>query len=455
MRTDLPGRLSLASLTIFSLPMVLIQTIEIGGRVYLPVFFSTTVGLSLAATGVLLLVVRLFDTAIDPFIAWASDQFPTRFGMRRPWIAASVPFVMLGTLGVFFAAPGASILTVGGAYLLLHLGYTMLATPHGGWALEIGRDANERIRVIGAKQWFAVTGMIALLLLTAGLERGFGLGRREQTAAIGLVVLILSPLCAVLILRYIREPTAVPMRVAKRLNPIRLFARIFATPRVGRILLLYLFLGLGDAAAAGTFLFFTESALQLRGWGSTLLLIQPAMAFIALPFWGAVSQRIGKARVLALVYGWQMLIAPLALLLPVGELAPAIAYLVARNAFSTVDYMLLRTMVADDAAAEAASGARNGASYYAAVNITLRIAMGLGAAAPLWLMAGAHFTASAPVVPAGAVDWMIRAGHALPSAVGALLGLLVLLYGSRFAGVGVSSPLPDPRIDRGWRGVSP
>jgi Na+/melibiose symporter-like transporter len=115
MRTDLPGRLSLASLTIFSLPMVLIQAIEIGGRVFLPVFFSTTVGLSLAVTGTLLLAVRLFDTAIDPFIAWASDQFPTRLGLRRPWIASSVPLVMLGTLGVFFAAPGSSILAVTGS----------------------------------------------------------------------------------------------------------------------------------------------------------------------------------------------------------------------------------------------------------------------------------------------------------------------------------------------------
>src|SRR5262249_42223553 len=154
MRTDSPGRLGITALAIFSLPMVLIQAIEIGWRIYLPAFLAATVGLPLAAIGTLLLSVRLFDSLIDPFVAWASDQFPTRFGLRRPWMAASVPLVMLGTTGVFFAAPGTSMVAVAASCLVLHLGYTMLGTPHGGWALEIARDANERIRVMGAKQWF-------------------------------------------------------------------------------------------------------------------------------------------------------------------------------------------------------------------------------------------------------------------------------------------------------------
>lgn len=430
MRSDTPGRLGFAALAIFSLPMVLIQTIEIGWRVYLPAFFATAIGLPLAAIGTLLLAVRLFDSAIDPVIAWASDQYPTRYGQRRPWIAASAPLIMLGALGVFFAAPGTSIAAVALPCLLLHLGYTMLATPHGGWALEIARDAKERIRVTSAKQWFAVAGMIATLLFTAWLERGLGLGRRGQTAAIGAILLILAPLCAILVVRHIREPA--PARATRPVNPLRLFARILRADRVGTILLLYLFLGLGDAAGAATFLFFTESALQLSGWGSSLLLVQPIMAFIALPFWGWASQRIDKSRVLALVYGWQLLVVPLALLLPAHDLPLAILYLIARNAFAGVDYMLLRAMVADGAAAdEAATGARNGASYYAAVNITLRIAMGVGAALPLWVLAHAGFAAGVGTAPAAGIGWTIRACHALPATIGALIGLLVLLHAER------------------------
>jgi GPH family glycoside/pentoside/hexuronide:cation symporter len=427
MRTDMPVRLGFAALTIFSLPMVLIQAIEIGWRVYLPAFFTTSVGLPLAAVGTLLLCVRLFDSIIDPFVAWASDQFPTRYGLRRPWIAASVPLVMIGALGVFFAAPGSSMVAVAVPCILLHLGYTMLCTPHGGWALEIAGNANERIRVMGAKQWFAVVGMIAILLFTAWLERGLGLGRREQTAAIGAVVLVLSPLSALLVVRYIREPAAVAARAKRVTDPVRAFIKIFLADRVGMILLLYLFLGLGDAAAATTFLFFTESALQLKGWGSALLLIQPMMAFVALPIWGHLSQRTDKGRVLALVYGWQLLTAPLALLLPAGNLGLAAAYLIARSAFSGVDYMLLRAMVADGAADGAAPGERNGATYYAAVNITLRIAMGVGAAVPLWLMAAAGFAEGA-AVPGEDIGWTIRASYALPATIGALLSLLVLLH---------------------------
>jgi Na+/melibiose symporter-like transporter len=411
--------------------MVLVSAIEIAWRVYLPAFFVTTVGLPLAAIGTLLLCVRLFDSAIDPFIAWASDQFPTRYGLRRPWVAASVPLMMIGAVGIFFAAPGTSMVAIAASCLLLHLGYTMLATPHGGWALEIAGNPAERIRVMGAKQWFAVAGMIGLLLLTASLERGFGLGRREQAAAIGLIVLILSPLSALLILRCIREPHADAPPGPRLVNPLSLFLTILLSERVRPVLLLYIFAGLGDAAAATTFLFFIESALQLKGWGSSLLLVPPVITLFALPVWSRLSQRIGKQSMLLIVYGWQLAVIPLAFLLPAGHLVFTIAYLLARNLFSAVDYTLLRAMVADGAAEEAAAGKRAGASHYAAVNFTLRIAMGVGAAVPLWLLAHAGFAAGTPVIPGDAMEWTIRASHVLPSTIGALCSFLLMLHFAR------------------------
>lgn len=133
MRADSPERLSLARLAIFSSPMVVVLAIELAWRVYLPSFFSATLGLSLATTGALLMAARLFDSVIDPAIGWASDRFPTRYGYRRPWLVASAPLIMLGAIGVFFVWPWTSLASLAVSCLLLHLGYMMLVTPHGGW----------------------------------------------------------------------------------------------------------------------------------------------------------------------------------------------------------------------------------------------------------------------------------------------------------------------------------
>ncbi|MGK6319641.1 MFS transporter [Sphingomonas sp. DT-204] len=425
MRADSPERLSLARLAIFSLPMVIVATIETAWRVYLPSFFATGLGLSLGTAGALLMAARLFDSVIDPAIAWASDRFPTRHGNRRPWLVASVPLVMLGALGVFFVWPWTSLGFLAAACLLLHLGYMMLVTPHGGWALEIARDPAERLRVMGAKTWFAVAGMIAVVLLPAALERGFGVGRQGQVAALGVILLLLCPLAVFLVVRHVGEPRLPRTRAAELANPLRLFAGIARDPALRPILLLYLFAGLAESASAATFLFFIEGALKLERWGSTLLLVQSSMMLAALPLWSRLGGCVSSRRLLMFAYAGQIAVAPFALLLPAGTVAAVIPYLLLRGLFAGVDFMLLRAMVAEVARATAATGLRNGASCYSVSNITLKLAMGGGA----WLALSVVAAASEPLATGGDPDMQglaIRIAYALPSMIASAAGLLIL-----------------------------
>ncbi|WP_447725602.1 MFS transporter [Sphingomonas koreensis] len=428
MRADSPERLGLARLAIFSLPMVLVMTIEIAWRTYLPSFFATGAGLSLGTAGALLMAARLFDSAIDPIIAWASDRFPTRYGHRRPWLVAGVPLIMIGVVGVFFVWPWTGLASLIASGLLLHLGYMMLVTPHGGWALEIGRTPAERLRVMGAKSWFAVAGMIAILVLPAVLERGLGVGRQGQVAALGVTLLLLCPLVVFLVVRYIAEPVLPRTRADELANPLQLFAGILREPALRPIMLLYLFAGLAESSSAAAFLFFVEDALSLEGWGSTLLLLQCAAMLVTLPLWTRIGARMDPGRLLMLAYGWQIAIAPLALLLPAGALGPTLAFLLLRSLFAGVDFLLLRAMVADVARNAAATGLRHGASCYSVSNITLKLAMGAGA----WLALSLISASGAQVLAtgeAGAQGLAIRVAYALPTVIGSVLGLLVLSMG--------------------------
>ncbi len=54
--------------------------------IYIPKFYTDTVGVSAAAMGGLILAARLLDAASDPLIGVLSDRSRTRFGRRRPYI---------------------------------------------------------------------------------------------------------------------------------------------------------------------------------------------------------------------------------------------------------------------------------------------------------------------------------------------------------------------------------
>ena len=49
-------------------------------------FYSDTFGITAAAAGTLLVVVRVWDAIFDPIMGIAADRMKTKWGKFRPWI---------------------------------------------------------------------------------------------------------------------------------------------------------------------------------------------------------------------------------------------------------------------------------------------------------------------------------------------------------------------------------
>ncbi len=164
-----PGtvRISRVRLAIFTMPVLLFQAIEMAWRAYLPRFLTLDVGMTLGVVGALMLGARLLDAVADPLLGWVSDTVRTPLGLRRPWMLAGALLVPLGALLLFLAPPGTGLVRIVGASLLLHLGYSLIITPHGGWGLELSDDSHQRTRIMGAKVWFGLLGSLGLIALMA------------------------------------------------------------------------------------------------------------------------------------------------------------------------------------------------------------------------------------------------------------------------------------------------
>jgi len=127
-------------------------------------FLTDEIRLSAALAGTALLVGKIWDAVIDPFIGYFSDRTKTRWGRRRPYILwFTIPFAI--SFVVLFTNPGIQAQTgkfiwVMLIYMLLCTVYSLTNIPYNALLPEMTDDYNERTSISGFKQMFAVLGTL-------------------------------------------------------------------------------------------------------------------------------------------------------------------------------------------------------------------------------------------------------------------------------------------------------
>lgn len=93
--------LSRAEKLAYALPAIPLAVIGIPVYVYLPKFYTDTMGLDISTIGILLMAVRGFDAVTDPVIGYLSDRTSGGFGRRRPYIAVGALGLALSLFFLF------------------------------------------------------------------------------------------------------------------------------------------------------------------------------------------------------------------------------------------------------------------------------------------------------------------------------------------------------------------
>jgi glycoside/pentoside/hexuronide:cation symporter, GPH family len=309
------GRLRLALYGLMNLPT---SVIGLPIALYIPAFYSQSLGLSLAAVGALIALSRVTDVFTDPPIGVASDRWQTRFGRRKPWMAVGAPLMLL-SLWMLFVPTSAFAIGLWGAlggsavsnlYLfvwisLLYLSFTLVDLPYRAWGAELSPDYDERSRVTGWREAFGYGGTLMALFIPLVLASVYGMvGPANALLGIAVAVLVLIPLLFLPGFIWVREQ---PVRgaPAARVPWKRGLRIVWANGPYRRLVISLVFFVVAVSMTASLSFFFVASVMQETFERYALFILAYYLASsAAIPIWFWISGRIGKHKTVVLGVAW-------------------------------------------------------------------------------------------------------------------------------------------------------
>ena len=142
-------------------------------------FYTDTFGITAAAAGTLLVVVRVFDAAFDPLMGAIADRTDTRWGKFRPWVLwTAVPFGIMGFLTFVTPdlSPSGKLAYAYVTYVLLMAVYSANNLPYSALSGVITGDLGERTSLSSYRFVCAMTAQLIIQGLALPMVNLFGQG---------------------------------------------------------------------------------------------------------------------------------------------------------------------------------------------------------------------------------------------------------------------------------------
>lgn len=263
--------------------------------VYLPAIYARDYGLSLTVIGVIFLLGRLWDAIADPVMGSLSDRTRSRYGRRKPWIAAGGVVFGLSSIFLFFPPFGVTPLSLGIVLFFFYLGWTAVQIPFQAWSGEVSGEYHQRTR-IATYQTVVTSGalLLTLILPTIADQLRPGDGRLQLTLMGALVLLSIVP-ALFLTLTALKEPPLPPLPVGK--PSLRETIRaITGEPLLLRVLASDFAVTLAQNIRAALIVFFVSFYMGRPEWAGGLFLFQFVFGVFAGPIWLKIGRRYGKHR---------------------------------------------------------------------------------------------------------------------------------------------------------------
>lgn len=376
--------------------------------IFAPKFYADSFGVSLAALGTTLFLLRLIDVLQDPLLGWLAERLDTR-SKRLATTLAGV--LMAAAMVALFAMapPIAPLLWFALTVTVLFSAYSFLTIAfYAQGVAKAGHDG--QVRLAAWRETGSLLGVclaaIAPTLLLGLTDQPFAAFAWGFVAATAVALLLMAP----------------EWSATGRTPPMPM-GRILADPPARRLLILALVNATPLAVTSTLFLFFVESRLAAPGWEGPLLVLFFLSAAAAAPLWAMAARRWGSkptllsAMVLAiLTFAW-------AATLGAGDVAAFAAICVLSGATIGADLTLLPAAFAR----RMATISPNAGAGFGLWGLMNKFTLAFAAVTLLPLLETAGFTAGAAEQPATALTTLTVLYALVPSALKILAIALLAL----------------------------
>lgn len=394
---------------------------------FLLVYYTDVAGISAAAAGTLLLVVRVFDAFADVFAGRIVDRtYSKKFGKFRPFIMfGSVPLLLLSaaTFSVPQIGETGMLIYAYLTYAALGLAYSLVNIPYGSLAGAMTQHAGERAklasaRTIGAAVVGAGLGIFVAPLIVPGAD--------------------LQTVFTIMTLGFVVVGTALYMftvftakEKVKRDVPKVSLKQSIATLKGNKPLLLlclssFLFLT-GMLAMSTVQLYYLRDVLGAISLYPVLSILQLVLTFGLAGFVPAIVRKFGKKQAYMIAAGF-MVAGGLIVFLTPPTLAPlAFSGLVVSLLGIMLVNMLVWALEADTVEyGEWKTGVRTEGITYALFSFTRKTGQAVGGALAAYALAWGGYAAGAAAQSEQAM-WGIRAATGLIPAIAGVLAIVIMV----------------------------
>ncbi len=286
----------------YAAPAFALAIVGIPIYVYVPKFYTDTMGIDIVLMGVLLFSVRIFDAITDPLLGRMSDHTQTPFGRRRPYILVGAILVALAML-MLFNPPNTNtrFITIwfGISIYALFLFWTTVTVAYEALGPEITFNYTERTTLFAVRDGALIAGTLMAAASPALVQWLFALpeGVAGQRATFRWISIFYAPLligtclwCVFII------------KESGRNHHVKTKTSILAdlkttTQNKPFIILLsaYTISAIGNNLPATLILYYVEYVLE-SSHAELLLLLYFLMGILFLPVWLRIARRIDKKR---------------------------------------------------------------------------------------------------------------------------------------------------------------
>ncbi|MGV3725701.1 MFS transporter [Hydrogenophaga sp.] len=351
--------------------------------VILPNHYARDFGAPLALLGVVLLMARLFDAVLDPWIGrWCDRWFlrSTPSVLRASAMAAVV--LAFGLWGLLFPpllvrdAGTTALLTWAGVVMAVtYTAYSVMAVAHQSWGARLGGNETQRSRVVAWREGLALVGVLTAAVLPGTLGLGATVGTFAMLLALGW---------------WAWSRSAPPLPSSSSAPAARLGASPLRQPAFLRLLAVFVINGTASAVPATLVLFFVQDRLQAPSTVEPAFLATYFLcAALSIPLWVRVVAWLGLARTWLVGMGLSVAVFVWAATLGTGDVVPFLIVCALSGVALGTDLTLPSALLAGLIGQLGERGQREGA-YFGWWNFAtkLNLALAAGLALPLLALFG-------------------------------------------------------------------